>query len=89
MKYDLYINGQVADTEEMGGLQLHHVEDIFLKHYGWLELIGPNDTVCVVPHVEPVEPIVVEKRPSTLRNLFARVYLFGQGIVFSVQTMFR
>ena len=89
MKYDLYINDQVADTVDLeyyhDSDKLDRVMTAFMV-LGWADVISSEDKLEVKLHVEP---IVVEKRPSMLGNLFARVYLFGQGIVFSVQTMFR
>ncbi len=86
MKYDLYINGQVADTEDFTTNDPEAILECFML-IGWADVVSSEDLLEVQAHVEPV--VTVEKRTSTLRNLFARVYLFGQGIVFSVQTMFR
>ena len=86
MKYDLYINGQVADTETINHEDLNRVMTCFML-IGWGDVVGKHDILEDKPHVELVSSL--EKRTSILGNLFARFYLLCQGIVFSVQTMFR
>ena len=86
MKYDLYINGDLADTEDFTTTDPEVIIECFML-IGWADVISSEDKLEVLAHVEPV--VTVEKRTSTLRNLFTRSYLFGQAVVFSVQTMFR
>jgi hypothetical protein len=90
MKYELIINGEKADENEFLTDDTEMAKRYFLLRFHWDEVVGPDDDVQV--NVVPT-PLILNMdtpiRTSILGNLFARVYLIGQGIVHSIQTMFR